>query len=129
MKKRNLIIYWVTTILVSFGMFFSGQVQILHSKQMVDIVSHVGYPLYFLDIIGVWKILAVIAILAPGYKLLKEWAYAGLFFAMTGAVASHLAIGDGLSEYIGPLFQTIFITLSWYFRPASRRILFSKLAQ
>ncbi len=122
MEKGKLIIYWITTSLVSVGMLGSGLAQLFHTKDMVVLVTHVGYPVYFMYILGVWKILAVIAILIPGFKLLKEWAYAGLFFAMTGAVVSHLAIGDGMGEIMGGLMQTIFITLSWYFRPASRKI-------
>jgi hypothetical protein len=59
----------------------------------------------------------------PGFKLVKEWAYAGLFFAMTGALVSHLAIGDyGVKEIIGPVMQTVFVILSWYFRPVDRKI-------
>ncbi|WP_317173746.1 DoxX family protein [Mucilaginibacter rigui] len=73
---------------------------------------------------GIWKILGVIAILLPGFKLVKEWAYAGLFFVMTGAFASHLLSGDhSIQGLIGPFFQTVFIILSWYFRPANRKII------
>ena len=123
MKKRNLIIYWVATALMSVGMLGSGMAQIFQAKAMIALVVPLGYPLYFLYIIGTWKILAVIAILVPRFKLVKEWAYAGLFFLMTGALISHLATGDdSLKAIIGPLMQTIFITLSWYFRPADRKI-------
>src|SRR5688572_27288068 len=123
MKKRNLIIYWLTTALMSVGMLGSGLAQILQAKDMIAIITPLGYPSYFLYIIGTWKILAVIAILVPGFKLIKEWAYAGLFFVMTGALISHLAMGDNnIQAIIGPLMQTIFIILSWYFRPADRKI-------
>lgn len=73
-------------------------------------------------IIGTWKILGVIAILIPGFTLLKEWAYAGFFFLMTGAFISHIVMGDGGNAIYGPLFQTIFVVASWYFRPADRKI-------
>ena len=122
MEKRNKIIYWIATALLSFGMLGSGISQLLHVKEMDEIITHVGYPLYFMYIIGTWKVLGVIAILIPKFPLLKEWAYAGFFFLMTGALFSHLAIGDGGSAIFGPLFQTIFVVLSWYFRPASRRL-------
>jgi hypothetical protein len=126
MKKRNALIYWIATALLSFGMLGSGLAQIFHAKAMVDLVVPLGYPMYFLSIVGVWKVLAVITILVPGFKLLKEWAYAGLFFVMTGAALSHLASGDtSLQGLIGPLMQTVFIILSWYFRPADRRLLVS----
>jgi uncharacterized membrane protein YphA (DoxX/SURF4 family) len=123
MEKRNKIIYWVATALLAIGMLQSGIFAVLRTKQWVDLVGGLGYPLYFLTILGIWKILGVIAILIPRFKLLKEWAYAGFFFAMTGALASHLAFGDySIKGLIGPFFQTVFIVLSWYFRPADRKI-------
>jgi uncharacterized membrane protein len=122
MEKRNLIIYWVATGLMSVGMLGSGIGQLLSAKQMVDIITHLGYPVYMMTILGTWKILGVIAILIPGFKLVKEWAYAGLFFTMTGALISHLIMGDSGKAVIGPLAQTIFIILSWYFRPVDRKI-------
>jgi len=126
MAKRNKIIYWIATALLCFGMLASGLSQIFHAKEMVDLIVPLGYPLYFLYIIGFWKVLGVIAILIPRFKLLKEWAYAGFFFLMTGAIISHLASGDdSLKAIIGPFMQTIFIILSWYFRPADRKIIFA----
>ncbi|MFI5141810.1 MAG: DoxX family protein [Bacteroidia bacterium] len=122
MEKRNLIIYWVATGLVCFGMSASGVFQLIRAKEMVEMMEHLGYPLYMLTILGVWKLLAVIALLSPGCRLVKEWAYAGLFFVMTGALISHLACGDTGKAIVGPLMQTIFIILSWYFRPASRKV-------
>lgn len=126
MEKRNKIIYWIFTALFTVGMFASGLQQILRQKDMVDMVSVLGYPMYFMTILGVWKILGVIAVLLPGFKLLKEWAYAGFFFVMTGALISHIAVGDfGVKAMLGPIFQTLFIVLSWYFRPASRKVAMS----
>jgi uncharacterized membrane protein YphA (DoxX/SURF4 family) len=124
MEKRKLIIYWIATALLSVGMLGSGLQQIFHAKAMIDLITPLGYPVYFLYIIGVWKVLGVIAILVPNFKLLKEWAYAGFFFVMTGALVSHLLSGDNsLKGIIGPVFQTVFIILSWYFRPANRKII------
>ncbi len=123
MTKTHKIIYWVATVLLAIGMLQSGIFAVLRTKQWVDLVTALGYPVYFLSILGTWKILGVIAILVPRFKLLKEWAYAGFFFAMTGALISHLAVGDHETKAIlGPLFQTIFVILSWYFRPADRKI-------
>ena len=123
MEKRNKIIYWIATGLLSFGMLVSGWQQIAQKDEMTQMIAHLGYPPYFMTIIGVWKILGVIAILVPGFKLVKEWAYAGFFFTMTGALFSHLAIGDhGAKELAGPIMQTLFIILSWYFRPAERKL-------
>jgi len=122
--KGRLITYWIFTGLFALGMFSSGLQQIFRQKDMVDMVSALGYPMYFMTILGVWKILGVIAVLLPGFKLLKEWAYAGFFFVMTGALISHIAVGDfGLKAMLGPLFQTLFIVLSWNFRPASRKVM------
>ena len=124
MTKGKLITYWVATALLSFGMLGSGLAQVMHAQQMIDLVTPLGYPVYFLSIIGTWKILGVIAILLPGFKLVKEWAYAGFFFVMTGALFSHLAHGDqGIKEILGPVMQTIFIVLSSYCRPDTRNII------
>lgn len=122
MEKRKKIIYWVATSLLAIGMLQSGVFAVLRTKQWIDLVTDLGYPVYFLTLLGVWKILGVIVILIPGFKLVKEWAYAGFFFAMTGALVSHLAMGEGGKAILGPLFQTLFVILSWYFRPANRKI-------
>ena len=125
MEKRNKIIYWIATSLLAVGMLQSGIFAVLRTKQWVDLVTNLGYPVYFLTILGVWKILGVIAILIPRFKLIKEWAYAGFFFAMTGALVSHLTMGDGGKAIFGPLFQIIFIILSWYYRPVDRKLVLS----
>lgn len=119
---RNKIIYWIATSLLAFGMIGSGIAQILHLEDMNAIITHIGYPLYFMYIIGVWKILGIIVIIIPKFPLLKEWAYAGFFFLMTGALVSHLFMGDTGSAIFGPLFQTIFVVVSWYFRPNDRKL-------
>ncbi|HET6256431.1 MAG TPA: DoxX family protein [Puia sp.] len=123
MEKRNKIIYWIATIWLALGMLAGGLQQIFQSKGYVDIIVHVGYPKYFLYIIGVWKILGVIAILVPGFRLLKEWAYAGFFFVMSGAALSHLAIGDTIRETYPSLALLVLTVVSWYFRPANRKII------
>ncbi len=120
-QRWNHIIYWVATLLMVFGQFGSGAAALLQLQGMVDLIIPLGYPQYFLYIIGMWKILGVIVILIPGYKLVKEWAYAGLFFAMTGAVFSHLASGQ-IVEASAPLMQTIFIVVSWYFRKPEMKL-------
>ena len=123
MTKTKKIIYWVATALLALGMLQSGIFAVMHTKEWIDLVTGLGYPVYFLTILGVWKILGVIAILIPRFPLLKEWAYAGFFFAMTGALASHLLMGDYAAKAIaGPAFQILFIILSWYFRPADRKL-------
>jgi hypothetical protein len=86
-------------------------------------ITHLGYPIYFLTILGVWKILGVAAVLIPKFPLLKEWAYAGFFFAMSGAVFSHIAVGDPVKEIVPALLLLILTLVSWHFRPADRKII------
>jgi len=123
MEKRKLIWYWVITGILSFCIFFGGLTQALLMKQTIDGFKPLGYPAYFIALIGIWKMLGVIAILVPGFKLLKEWAYAGIFFTMTGAVISHIAGNDIKAQIIAPFMLAIFTVLSWYLRPADRKII------
>jgi len=120
MKKRNKIIYWVATIFLAFGMLAGGVQQVLQIGGYVDIVSQLGYPLYLLSILGSWKILGVVAVLIPKFPLVKEWAYAGFFFAMSGAAASHIVMGQPFSEAVPSLVLLTMTGVSWYFRPADR---------
>ena len=122
MKKMK-ITYWAITGFLAFGMLAQGFAQVAHAKGYVDMInSHLGYPSYFLYIIGIWKLLGVAAILVPGFLLLKEWAYAGFFFVMSGAVISHLAAHDSVTEMLPASFLLVVIVLSWYFRPPERRL-------
>jgi hypothetical protein len=123
MTKRNKIIYWISTIWLALGMLSGAIVQLLKMKEEVDMFTHLGYPVYFLTLLGVWKILGVVTVLIPKFPLLKEWAYAGFFFAMSGAVFSHLASGDGAKEFFGPILLLILTVGSWFFRPADRKII------
>lgn len=130
MTKTNKIIYWISSIWLALGMLSTGIVQLLKVKDEADMMTHLGYPAYILPILGVWKILGVIAVLLPAgrqplLKLVKEWAYAGFFFAMSGAVFSHLASGDSAKEFFGPVLLLILTVVSWYFRPADRKIIFA----
>ena len=85
-------------------------------------ITHLGYPVYFLTILGIWKILGVVALLIPKFPLLKEWAYAGFFFVMSGAIFSHIAVADPLKELFPSVLLLILTVVSWYFRPADRKI-------
>jgi hypothetical protein len=119
--KAGKIIYWISTLWLSLGMLSTGIVQLIKLKAETDMMTHLGYPLYFLTILGVWKILGVVAVLVPKFPILKEWAYAGFFFAMSGAVFSHLASGDEAKELFGPLLLIALTLASWYFRPDERK--------
>jgi hypothetical protein len=125
MSKRNKIIYWVATSWLSLGMVSTGIVQLIQMDAEVQKMHALGYPLSFLTIIGVWKLLGVAAILLPKFPLIKEWAYAGFFFLMSGAIFSHLAVGDPPVEYFGPALLLILTIISWYFRPRDRKFVLS----
>ena len=119
MSKRNKIIYWVSTLWLSLGMVSTGLVQLLKGKTGaggVDSITQLGYPVYFLTLLGIWKILGVVAVLVPKFPLLKEWAYAGFVFAMTGAIYSHIAAGSGMGEIAPALLLLVLTVVSWYFR-------------
>lgn len=120
--KRNKIIYWIVTGFLSFGMLAGGVQQMLQIGGYNEIIKQLGYPQYLLSILGVWKILGVIAILIPKFPLLKEWAYAGFFFVMSGASISHFAVGQSFTEAMPSLILLLATILSWYFRPESRKI-------
>ncbi|SRR5690606_11697983 len=122
MSKSSKIIYWVATIFLSIGMLAGGTQQMLQIGGYNKIVTDLGFPLYLLSIIGVWKILGVIAILLPKFLLLKEWAYAGFFFVLSGAMISHLAVGQDFVETVPALILLVVTIVSWYFRPANRKI-------
>lgn len=121
MTRRSKIIYWTSTVLLALGMFSGGLAQLFRAQETADGFTHLGYPLYLLSILGVWKILGVVALLIPGFPLLKEWAYAGFFFAMTGAIISHMASADSFAELLAPFIFLLLSVVSWYFRPESRK--------
>jgi hypothetical protein len=121
MSKKSRIIYWIATLWLALGMISTGIVQLMQIKEETEMMKHLGYPLYFLTILGVWKLLGVIAILIPKFGLLKEWAYAGFFFAMSGAVISHLAVEDELLALFGPVLLIVLTIISWYYRPETRK--------
>jgi len=124
--KAKPIVYWIMTILVALPIGSGGVGQILqYLANPHGVVPLLNYPLYFFAILGFWKVLGAIAILVPRFPLLKEWAYAGIFFDLTGAAASCAAVG-GYGAYgfhvLAPLIITSFTVTSWALRPESRRI-------
>ncbi|MFT3796651.1 DoxX family protein [Flavobacterium sp.] len=122
MSKRNKIIYWIATLWLSLGMLSSACVQLFQVKEEVANMARLGYPAYFLILLGIWKILGVIALLIPKFPLLKEWAYAGFFFAMSGAAFSHLVKADPFNETFPSILLLTLTIVSWYLRPADRKI-------
>jgi hypothetical protein len=127
--KTKLIAYWVTTAIIAFVMVSGGMADLLHQKDTVEGMLHLSYPLYFVRILGFWKVGGGIAILVPGFPRLKEWAYAGIFFDFTGAVASHIATGDAFGHFVWPGLFAILTIASWALRPPSRRLGFLWVAK
>lgn len=122
MSKRNKIIYWIATLWLSLGMASTGIVQVLQLKEETEFVLLLGYPAYFLIIIGVWKLLGVVAVLVPKFPVVKEWAYAGFFFVSSGAFISQLAMGHtAIGEWFPAVLLLILTIISWYYRPAGRK--------
>jgi hypothetical protein len=124
--KAKSVVYWTMTGLVAFFIGGGGVSQIFqYQANPHGVVPELGYPLYFFLILGIWKVLGAITILVPRFPLLKEWAYAGIFFDLTGAAASCAAVG-GYGAYgfhvIAPLILTGFTMASWALRPPSRKI-------
>ncbi len=124
--KTKIVSYWTTTVLVAFFIGGGGAAQIWQFQANPHgVVPVLRYPLYFFLILGIWKVLGAIAILVPRYPRLKEWAYAGIFFDLTGAAASCAAVG-GYGAYgfhvIAPLLLTALTVASWALRPESRTI-------
>lgn len=122
MEKAKKIAYWVATLWLSLGMMSSAIVQLIRVPEGVQGVTHLGYPEYLLTILGTWKILGVAAILAPGFKRLKEWAYAGFFFVASGAMISHLIMRDPFGDVFPSVLLLVLTLVSWYLRPESRRL-------
>jgi len=122
-SRSHIIAYWVTTALVVSELALGGVWDILRVPHVRGLIERLGYPLYFLVILGIWKLLGAVALVIPRFPRLKEWAYAGVFFDLTGAVSSQLASGlidAGTMAY--PIVMTGVAVASWALRPPSRRL-------
>jgi hypothetical protein len=118
--KTKLIGYWIATGILAFGLFAGGIAYLIPPPVIVEGMAHLGYPLYITTILGFWKLVGAMVLLAPRLPRLKEWAYAGAFFNMTGAVASHIMAGDGIDKFLWPLLFAVCAVASWALRPESR---------
>lgn len=129
--KARKIIFWITTVWLALGMVSTGLVQLFKGKSGqggVEMITHLGYPIYLLTILGICKILGTVAVLLPARRqvflnLLREWAYAGFFFMMSGAIFSHVAVGDSIKEILPALLLLILTLVSWYFGPVARKMI------
>lgn len=122
MAKAKKISYWIATLWLALGMTSTGIVQIIKQKESTDFIINMGYPEYFLTLLGMAKLLGVVAVLIPRFPLLKEWAYAGFVFMMSGAVYSHIASGSAVADMFGASLLLILTLVSYFLRPENRRV-------
>ena len=116
--KRNA--YWIATGLVFLAFLAGGITDAIGGDQVRDGMAHLGYPAYVATLLGAWKLLGAIAIVAPGLPRLKEWAYAGILFDLTGAAVSHASSGDPAGKVVLPLVILAVAAVSWALRPSTR---------
>jgi DoxX-like protein len=121
-EKARTIAYWVTTILGPSSFVIGGYLHLTRDPQVMATLAHLGYPPYFAAIMGAWKLLGAIAITVPGIPRVKEWAYAGFFFDLSGAAATRAFVGDGAGDIAAPLVFLALVAASWALRPASRQL-------
>ncbi|MCZ8521740.1 MULTISPECIES: DoxX family protein [Paenibacillus] len=120
--KMKTIAYWVTTILGPASFVMGGYLHVIRDAQVMGALSHLGYPAYFATILGIGKLLGVVAVLVPGFPRVKEWAYAGFFILLTSAAASHAFAGDGPAQLAGPLIFLALVIASYLLRPDCRKL-------
>lgn len=115
-------LYWVTTGLLGLDFLVGGAFQIACAPAAVQGFAHLGYPAYFMTLLGVWKVMGAVVLLVPGLPRLKEWAYAGIFFDVSAAVVSVIAVGDGVAPALLPLAFVVLTLASWALRPTNRTL-------
>lgn len=120
--KQQTVTYWTTTGLVAFAFLSGGLMDLSGSPAVVAGMQSLGYPAYVATILGAWKVLGAVALLAPRFPRLKEWAYAGVVFDLTGAAASHAFVGDPTAKIVTPLVILGLAAASWALRPGARRL-------
>ena len=113
--------YWIATVLISAMMLMSAYMYLSGAPKMVEAFHSLGYPDYFRVMLGAAKVLGIGVLLAPGMRVLKEWAYAGLTITFVAAVVSHLECGQGPAA-IAPVVALVLLTASYFLRPADRRV-------
>jgi len=118
--KTKAIAYWTTTAILAFAIGSGGAAELARLPANVEGLVRLGYPVYFVTIIGFWKVLGAIALLVPRFPRLKEWAYAGIFFNMTGAAVSNAVCGMAVWHVIVDIILAALVLASWALRPQSR---------
>jgi len=122
-SRNRTIVYWVTTVILAGELGVGGVLDILQHPYVREIVERLGYPAYVTVILGVWKLPGAVVLLVPRFPRLKEWVYAGMVFNFTGAVASHLIVGDYSLGLVGAIQFIVLVAVSWALRPSDRRAL------
>ena len=115
MTKLLTRLHWVSTGLLAAFMLMASIPDILQAPLAIDVFRHLGYPTYLLPFVGTAKVLGVVAVVLPIFERVKEWAYAGLVFDLTGALHSHLSVGDPASAWLLPIIGLVLVTASYLF--------------
>ena len=123
--NARIIAYWTATVLIALALLSGGFASVARAEPNVRGMAELGYPAYLLLVLGAWKLLGAAALLAPRLPLLKEWAYAGIAFDLSGAAFSHAAIGHPAAKVAVPLVLLAIAVCSWGLRPESRRLVSS----
>jgi uncharacterized membrane protein YphA (DoxX/SURF4 family) len=118
----RLIFYWIATALAAVAFVMPGLGNLSKAPNIAHDMAHLGYPQYFLTILGTWKVLGAIVIVSPRLPRLKEWAYAGMIFDLTGAATSRAVMRDGAAMVIIPLLIAVVVSTSWVLRPRGRKL-------
>ncbi len=126
-NRVKTIAFWATTIFGPASFVIGGVIGLMNGPEVVTSTQHLGYPSYFPQLLGFWKLAGALVVAAPGLPRLKEWAYAGFVFDLTAAAISHAAVGDSASDIIGPLVFLALVLASYALRPAARRLAFASL--
>ncbi len=115
--KRRKILYWVSTSFAALALAASGAADLVREPEVVEGLGRLGYPTYLATILGIWELLGSITIILPGLPRFKEWAYAGVFFTLSGAAISHAVVGDPLGKVLVPLALLVAVMVSWVLQP------------
>jgi len=116
--RTRKVLYWVATVFTAFAFAALALANLTRAPQVMAGLTRLGYPPIVATILGMWKVLGAIAILIAGWPRLKEWAYAGMFFVLSGAAVSHAAHGDPFGNVLVPLVLLAFVMTSWGLQPA-----------
>lgn len=114
--------FWAVTVPVCLAFALSGIANLAHVSHIARDMAHLGYPPYFSEILGVWKVLGAVLVAVPGFRRAKEWAYAGMMFDLTGAAISRAVSGDGAPGVLPPLAIAALTVASWAMRPEDRAL-------